>query len=490
MDERHVIVSLSWVSKGYARIMPVEYTPNEEEKQELKDEVEKELGEGAMDQANEEDDEDEQALPVFGSGMEGNPDDPYPLGFDDLDRADKDDYSIRKTDSLIVTATTEEEFSSLDVYLYEENKNNLFVHHDIMLSAFPLCTEWLPYNPSTAKSANMLIVGTFLPGIEIWDLDVLDALEPVTVLGGQVEESRKKILKKKKKSNLKPGSHADAVLSLNVHPTRHNILASGSADQTVKVWDITQSKCVHTYNHHSNKVQVVRWNPKEESVLLTGSFDQTVHVFDASKPENSISCKLDGDLESAAWNPNNHMLFAASTESGSIVYQDARSLESKPVMEFKAHDKAVSAISFSKDVPSMLASVSTDKRIKIWDLDSTVETSTGVMPKLIAEKVPKNADELFCCSFYQDSPWVLAAGGRSGELIIWDTAENPEIVKTFSDRVSEQFRPNLEECTLYQDGKPVGEEGDEDMEMQTDINAGKAPGKAKLKKKRQEDDDE
>jgi hypothetical protein len=28
-------------------------------------------------------------------------------------------------------------------------------------------------------------VGTFRPGIEIWDLDVLDPLEPSAVLGGE-----------------------------------------------------------------------------------------------------------------------------------------------------------------------------------------------------------------------------------------------------------------------------------------------------------------
>jgi hypothetical protein len=32
------------------------------------------------------------------------------------------------------------------------------------------------------------IAGTFSPGIEIWDLDVLDSVEPLTTLGGPVAE--------------------------------------------------------------------------------------------------------------------------------------------------------------------------------------------------------------------------------------------------------------------------------------------------------------
>ena len=38
----------------------------------------------------------------------------------------------------------EEEFSSLEIYVYEPLKCNLYVHHEITLSAFPLCVEWLP----------------------------------------------------------------------------------------------------------------------------------------------------------------------------------------------------------------------------------------------------------------------------------------------------------------------------------------------------------
>jgi len=35
----------------------------------------------------------------------------------------------------------------LEIYIYEEELNNLYVHHDVMLSAFPLCMEWLPVIP-------------------------------------------------------------------------------------------------------------------------------------------------------------------------------------------------------------------------------------------------------------------------------------------------------------------------------------------------------
>ena len=33
-----------------------------------------------------------------------------------------------------------------------------------------------------------------------------------------------------------------------------NLLCSGSADNAIKLWDITATNCMHTYNLHKNKV--------------------------------------------------------------------------------------------------------------------------------------------------------------------------------------------------------------------------------------------
>ncbi len=67
----------------------------------------------------------------------------------------------------------------------------LFVHHDITLPEIPLCLAWLDCPPFQDTSSGQqlaigsyLAVGTFDPVIEIWNLDVLDPLEPSATLGG------------------------------------------------------------------------------------------------------------------------------------------------------------------------------------------------------------------------------------------------------------------------------------------------------------------
>eukprot|EP01034_Spumella_vulgaris_P024537 gene24537-30895_t len=159
--------------------------------------------------------------------------------FDEEEEEDNEDDEIRPTDSLLVVAITEDEYSHLEVQLLSED-GNLYVHHDITLPEMPLCLAWLdcpPYQTAGGQGAvgNYMAVGTFAPAIEIWNLDVLDPLEPSATLGG-VDETKKQ---KKNKPVYKEGSHEAAVMSLSWNTTFRQALASGSADNTVKIWDVT-----------------------------------------------------------------------------------------------------------------------------------------------------------------------------------------------------------------------------------------------------------
>ena len=71
------------------------------------------------------------------------------------------------------------------------------------------CPEVRP-DPSWAGSrpfANMAAVGSYGTGIEIWDLDVIDSVEPAAVLGGPVAGAGGAVPKQKKKKGAKQVTH-------------------------------------------------------------------------------------------------------------------------------------------------------------------------------------------------------------------------------------------------------------------------------------------
>jgi len=132
---------------------------------------------------------------------------------DDSDDSDAEDYEIRPNDSIMIVAKTEldDDYSSLEVQIYDDNEGNIYTHHDISLPAFPLSIAWMncpPYPLTQDESGNaiptsgsFIAVGTFNPAIEIWNLDVIDALEPSAMLGG---EAQKKKEEEKEKDNICP----------------------------------------------------------------------------------------------------------------------------------------------------------------------------------------------------------------------------------------------------------------------------------------------
>lgn len=265
--------------------------------------------------------------------------------------------------------------------VYEEQSGNLFVHHDIPLPSFPLCLAHGDIN-CNGGAGNYCAVGTFSPGIEVWNLDVLNALEPMCVLGGQDtsaadelyklnmtravqgKKPQKKNNKKKKKKNnnmdlqqpssssssfLVEGSHTDAVMSLSWSGIHRQVLASGSADRTVKLWDITKNASVATLTHHGDKVQAVEWHPREGTLLATGSYDRTVALVDARNPDQQQQhVKTTADCETLAWDPHHTQYLTAATEDGVITCWDVRKFQQEPIWSFVAEEYGgVSDISYN-----------------------------------------------------------------------------------------------------------------------------------------------
>lgn len=66
------------------------------------------------------------------------------------------------------------------------------------------------------------------------------------------------------------------------------MLASGSADQTVKIWDLGKQANIYTAGHHKGKVKKVEWSKVDVSVMFSCSEDRTIAILDSRYPEDRI----------------------------------------------------------------------------------------------------------------------------------------------------------------------------------------------------------
>ena len=144
--------------------------------------------------------------------------------------------------------------------------------------------------------------------------------------GGITGGSDAKMIKlfKEGKKGLKKGSHTDAVMCLNVHPKDHNFLASGSADHTVKIWDIERTSCVNTLSRHTEKVQIVKWNPIQQQVIFSAGYDKLLAIQDIRGKSDTLTTKVNHDVEQGMWSMHDEHYIVVSSEGGEVLGYDAR----------------------------------------------------------------------------------------------------------------------------------------------------------------------
>ena len=379
--------------------------------------------------------ENEEEMEIDEKGENKNKINNLPDHFDDISDEEQDDFTIHPTDSLIVCGTAQDDFSNLEIYIYDENTLDLFVHHDIALSSFPLSLEWIPYKNNL--KCNYALVGSFTPGIEIWNLDIMDAIEPEIILGLNTESKNKNKITVSEELY-----HTDAVMSICLNSANTNYIASSGADKKVLIWDLNSSpSCASTcYKEHSDKVQSVKWNKIEENLLVTGSFDKTIKIFDTRVNKSVFTYKVNSDIECIDWSMKDKYKMLFSFEDGRIQLFDLQKFA--PISSFKAHKKEATSVAFSPQQTSLFSSCGRDGRVKIYDTDKIIQEDNGdTVPNLIMEKlVKKSVGELFTVKFAEDCDNTIAVGGSKGELFIWQLEESP----IFCSQYGIKFNDNVE----------------------------------------------
>ncbi|AMD19593.1 HCL558Cp [Eremothecium sinecaudum] len=423
-------------------------------------------------------------LPAEATFHEGDDEnDPYiSLPTKDDEHEEKQELQIYPTDNLVLATRTEDDISYLDVYVYDDGAGfhdgdipteegdekdpdvarglirdpSLYVHHDLMLPAFPLCVEWINYKPGSSSDniANFAAVGTFDPSIEIWNLDCVDKAFPDMILGesGDAGAGRKKSKKKGKKHITT--HHTDAVLSLAHNKQFRAVLASTSADHTVKLWDLNNGSAAQSIPsiHGSNPVASSQWHPTDGSVLLTGGYDSRVALSDVRISNDSEMSKYwsvssGEDVENVCF--ANENVFMAGTDNGNVYAFDLRNGENgAPIWTLKAHDAGISSLSINSSVPDMLiTSAVGEKIVKLWKAPVSGSNDEHKGPHMVLSR-DFGVGNVLSTSFAPDLEvnGTIVVGGVNPGLKLWDVFTNRSVRKSFANELKEVKQKAREEA--------------------------------------------
>ncbi|KAJ5285792.1 hypothetical protein N7524_001098, partial [Penicillium chrysogenum] len=200
--------------------------------------------------------------------------------------------------------------------------------------------------------------------------------------------------------------HSDGVQSVAFSPDGA-LLASGSYDQTVCLWDIATGALQQTLKGHSSAVRSVTFSPNG-ALLASGSFDKTVRLWDIAT--QALQQTLEGHLdvvESVAFSHDGALLASGSHDQTVRLWDIATGALQQTL---KGHSSAVRSVTFSPN-GALLASGSFDKTVRLWD----------TVTHAIQQTLEGPLDWAFSVAFSPDSV-LLASGSSDGTVRLWDTA--------------------------------------------------------------------
>ncbi|RQM09536.1 hypothetical protein DD237_007240 [Peronospora effusa] len=164
--------------------------------------------------------------------------------------------------------------------------------------------------------------------------------------------------------------HKHEVSGVNWNLVAKDSFASASWDGSIKIWKPEVPHSVLTLSEHSSAVYNAVWSTQDHSLVASCSGDGTVKIWDLNSGRAITTIAAHGnEVLALDWNKYNQFEVVSGSTDCSIKVWDIRNL-AREVRMFPGHNYAVKKIKCSPHDPDVIASVSYDMSVGIWNTKS------------------------------------------------------------------------------------------------------------------------